>query len=212
MLPAAMLIAAWLAAGRAWRQLLLWCSGFTLLSVLVAASKLAFLGWGIGSESLDFTGISGHTALAVGIFPVGAALALADRSTPVRWSGIMIGALVGLAIGLSRTTLHVHSVSEVVAGATLGGALSAIYFWGSAHAEPARLRPAALGGMLLITLATIHGERAPTQDLLTRLALDLSGREMPHSRTEWQQDAAGRDGHPPSVARQPRGSSAMIEN
>src|SRR5579859_2618182 len=113
MLPAAGLIAAWLAASRAWQQAALWCSGFALLSLLVALSKLAFLGWGIGSEALDFTGISGHTALAVSVFSVGAAVSLGDRRRALRLAGAALGALIGVAIGLSRLALHVHSVSEV---------------------------------------------------------------------------------------------------
>jgi len=212
MLPAAALIAAWLAASRAWRQLLLWCSGFALLSLLVAVSKLAFLGWGIGSEDLDFTGISGHTALAVSIFSVGAALSLADRSRPVRVGGTALGALLGLGIGLSRLALQVHSPSEVAAGAALGATLAAIYFWGSPHAILARLHPAALGGALLLTLITIHGERAPTQGYLTQLALDLSGRSVPHSRADWHSGAAGQDGSPPQLAHRPRVSSALVGN
>ena len=212
MLPAAALIAAWLAAGRAWRRMALWCSGFAVLSLLVAISKLAFLGWGIGSQEIDFTGISGHTALAVSIFSVGAALTLADRPRTLRWGGVILGAAIGLAIGLSRLALHVHSVSEVVAGAALGGALSAIYFWGSAHAVPARLYPAALGAALLITLAGIHGERAPTQDFLTRLALELSGRSVPHSRAEWRAAAASQGDYPPQLALRPPVSSALVGN
>lgn len=209
MLPAAGLIAAWLAASRAWRQAALWCSGFAVLSLVVALSKLAFLGWGIGSEALDFTGISGHTALAVSVFSVGAAVSLGDRHHTLRWGGAVLGALIGMAIGLSRLALHVHSVSEVVAGAALGGALSAICLYGSAHARTARLYPAMLGGMLLLTLATIHGERAPTQDFLTRMALNLSGRSVPHSRAEWHADAAGQGGHPPQLAQRPHESLSV---
>ena len=212
MLPAAALIAAWLAAGRAWRRMVLWCGGFAVLSLLVALSKLAFLGWGIGSQDIDFTGISGHTALAVSIFSVGTALSLADRPPALRWGGIALGAAIGLAIGLSRLALHVHSLSEVAAGATLGAALSAIYFWGSTHAVPARLYPTALGAALLITLAAIHGERAPTQDFLTRLALDLSGRSVPHSRAEWQANAAGRGDYSPQLAQRPTVSSGVVGN
>ncbi len=212
MVPAATLIAAWLAAGRAWRRAALWAGGFAVLSLLVTLSKLAFMGWGIGSEALDFTGISGHTALAVSILSVGAALSLADRDRTLRWSGVVLGAAIGLAIGLSRLELHVHSVSEVVAGAALGGAVAAIYFWRSAHANPARLRPAVLGGILLLTLGITHGHRAPTQDFLTRMALSLSGRSVPHSRAEWQTDAAGQDGHPSQLAQRPPVSSALVGN
>jgi hypothetical protein len=122
------------------------------------------------------------------------------------------GGAIGVAIGVSRLALHVHSVSEVVAGTLLGGAVAAIYFWGSAHANPAKLRPAVLGGILVLILGMTHGHRAPTQDLLTRLALNLSGRSEPHSRTEWQAGVAGQDGHPSQLAERPPNSSALIGN
>jgi len=212
MLPAATLIAGWLVVGQAWRRAVLWCTGFAVLSLLVALSKLAFLGWGIGSEALDFTGISGHTALAVSILSVGAAVSLADRSTVLRRGGVALGATIGLTIGLSRLALHVHSVSEVVAGAALGGGLAAIYFRGTAYANPARLRPAILGGILLLTLGMFHGERAPTQGLLTKMALNLSGRTVPHSRADWQKDAADQEEAPAQLAQRPRDSSAVVGN
>jgi membrane-associated phospholipid phosphatase len=201
MLPAAALIALWLALGRAWLQMALWCSGFAALAALVAISKIAFLGWGIGSETLDFTGISGHTALAVGILSVGADLSLADRGRRVRRVGTALSAAVGVAIGLSRLVLHVHSPSEVAAGATLGAALAAIYIWRATYADPAKLRPATLGILLLLTLATIHGQRAPTQSFLTRVALALSGRAVPYDHADWP---APRSLHPPQVAQRPQ--------
>ncbi len=197
MLPAAVLIALWLALGRAWLRMALWCLGFAVLSALVAISKIAFLGWGIGSEALDFTGVSGHAAFAVAILSVGAALSLADRGRRVRWVGTALGAAIGIAIGLSRLVLHVHSPSEVAAGAILGAVLAAIYIWSATYADPAKLRPATLGIVLVLTLATIHGQRAPTQSFLTRVALALSGQTVPHDHADWP---ATRSLHPPQVA------------
>src|SRR6202012_6027377 len=138
----AALITAWLVGGRAWRRAAFWAGGFAVLSLLVALSKLAFIGWGVGSEALDFTGISGHTALAVCILSVGADACLADLGRRTRLCAAVSGGAIGVAIGVSRLALHVHSVSEVVAGTLLGGAVAAIYFWGSSHANPAKLRPA----------------------------------------------------------------------
>lgn len=185
MLPAAALIALWLAAGRAWRQAALWCLGFGALAALVALSKIAFLGWGLGIEIIDFTGISGHTALAVGVLAVGAAVSLGNRAGPLRLAGAALGASVGIGVGLSRLALHVHSLSEVLVGAIAGIALAIGFLWGSRYANPAKLHPVCLGALLLLTLVTIHGERAPTQQFLTRVALTLSGRPVPYSRETW---------------------------
>ncbi|MEI9984010.1 MAG: phosphatase PAP2 family protein [Aliidongia sp.] len=175
--------------------------GVAVLSALVAISKIAFLGWGIGSEALDFTGVSGHAAFAVAILSVGAALSLADRGRRVRWVGTALGAAIGIAIGLSRLVLHVHSPSEVAAGAILGAVLAAIYIWSATYADPAKLRPATLGIVLVLTLATIHGQRAPTQSFLTRVALALSGQTVPHDHADWPPT---RSLHPPQVAQRPQ--------
>ncbi len=46
-----------------------WALIFGFTGGLVCLSKLAFMGWGIGSERYDFTGFSGHSALAASIWP-----------------------------------------------------------------------------------------------------------------------------------------------
>jgi hypothetical protein len=69
-MPAALIITIWLLTGRLWHLAALWCLLFGIAMLAVVATKIAFLGWGIGSEALDFTGISGHAARATAIFPV----------------------------------------------------------------------------------------------------------------------------------------------
>ena len=64
LLPAAALIALWLASSRrTWPAAALWIVIFGAASTVVLVSKLAFLGWGVGSARFNFTGISGHTML-----------------------------------------------------------------------------------------------------------------------------------------------------
>jgi hypothetical protein len=48
----------------------LWLTALTLAVTVTLATKLLFLGWGIGIASLDFTGVSGHTLLATSILPI----------------------------------------------------------------------------------------------------------------------------------------------
>jgi hypothetical protein len=49
----------------AWR----WLSVLTLVGTAVVMSKLVFTAWGIGIPSLDFTGFSGHSAMAATVWP-----------------------------------------------------------------------------------------------------------------------------------------------
>jgi len=43
---------------------------FGITGAIVSASKLAFMGWGIGIRELDFTGFSGHSALFAAFWPI----------------------------------------------------------------------------------------------------------------------------------------------
>src|ERR1700716_1005135 len=124
MLPAAVAIAAWLIAGGACRMAVWWCLLFTFGLVLVAATKIAFVGWGISISGLDFTGISGHAMRATAIFPVIFYLALRKSPPLARIAGLLLGGMIGLLIGMSRIVLNTHSVSEVVAGCVLGSVIT----------------------------------------------------------------------------------------
>jgi hypothetical protein len=62
--PLAVAILLWLAAAHCRRLALLWSALLGAVIMLVMASKLAFLGWGLGIQALDFTGFSGHAARA----------------------------------------------------------------------------------------------------------------------------------------------------
>lgn len=41
-----------------------WSLLFGITGAIVCASKLAFMGWGLGIRELDYTGFSGHSALS----------------------------------------------------------------------------------------------------------------------------------------------------
>src|SRR4051794_29091837 len=46
-----------------------WIALLGVAVLLTTVSKVAFIGWGIGSAALNFTGISGHTMFAAAIYP-----------------------------------------------------------------------------------------------------------------------------------------------
>src|SRR5271170_6468337 len=68
MAPAGLLIAIWLAISRAWSVAILWLSLFCAAALLVISTKIAFGIWGLGRDSLNFTGISGHAISATSVF------------------------------------------------------------------------------------------------------------------------------------------------
>lgn len=104
-----------------------WALLFGITGAIVCASKLAFMGWGIGIRELDFTGFSGHTALSSAFWPILLWLLCARATPALRFTAVIVGyALAGL-VGYSRLMVHAHSTSEVIAGLLLGAAGSAIF-------------------------------------------------------------------------------------
>jgi membrane-associated phospholipid phosphatase len=186
LLPAALWIAIWLGVRRATRPIaLLWMLLFGVGGALIAASKIAFMGWGIGSATLNFTGFSGHTALSTSVWPVACWLTASRWEHRVRVSAASLGLLFAMLIGLSRLALYAHSKSEVAAGFALGLAVSGCFLW-QQHWRP---HPRVNWTLVLISLATPMiflrpGTPAPAQDALEAIAIRLAGVDRPFTRDD----------------------------
>jgi membrane-associated phospholipid phosphatase len=185
MLPAAAAIAAWLAAGRAWRAVVVWMLVLALASAAVIATKIAFLGWGIGIRSIDFTGFSGHSLLATAVMGIGARLSVQGRSDGIRLLALLLGFAAGIAVGVSRVALEFHSPSEAIAGCLLGICTGVCFVRWSEPLPPPVSAPMRLGAALLLLLLVIHGQRAPTQQWIASFAIYMSGHAEPYTRTVW---------------------------
>lgn len=184
LLPVALLIAFWLASSRRTRSAaVLWVAIFVAASLLVLVSKLAFLGWGVGSARLNFTGISGHTMLSASVWPVALWL-LASRGTHrLRVGMAVFGWLLAACIGVSRLALYAHSASEVVFGYLLGTAVSVGFLALQRRVEHPRLYAPLVALSLLLPLLYLQpGHAAPTHNLIERLAMRLAGTERPYTR------------------------------
>lgn len=183
LLPAGLVILAWLAAGRAWRMAFLWSLLFASGLLVVLATKIAFIGWGLGIESLDFTGVSGHAMRASAVFPVIAWLFLQRSSSRARIAGTLLGIAVGLLITVSRVVLHYHSLSEAVSGWMLGS-LAAFTFIRVGQGLP---RPQVNRWLIALAmmglLPTSYAEPAPTSQWMNAVALYLSGHDRPYVRS-----------------------------
>ncbi|MEI7538528.1 MAG: phosphatase PAP2 family protein [Comamonadaceae bacterium] len=159
-----------------------WLGLLSLASLLTLASKIVFIGWGIGSAWLDFTGLSGHTMFAAAVYPLLLGT-LASRLPP--WgqkAAVAAGFALALLVGMSRLEVGAHSLSEVVVGLLLGGAASAFAI------ARAGLPRSGIGSSLTVLVALwvlitpVHVPPLPTHSLVTRLALSLSGSPVPHTR------------------------------
>lgn len=193
LLPAMALMLAWLLLRhRAWRLAGCWLLSTGVAAGLTTASKIAFIGYGLGSAAWDFTGLSGHAMFAAALLPV--MLRLSEGGLPERWHGrgLAAGWLLALLVAVSRVPVQAHSWSEVIGGFSLGAAASITTLWW-AHAP--RLRVGA--GLLLVlagglSLGVAGAPASRTHDLVTRLSLTLSGRPVPYTRAQLHADAAQR--------------------
>ncbi|VTU16676.1 PAP2 superfamily protein [Variovorax sp. PBL-H6] len=185
LLPVAAWIAVWLGVRTATRPIAWrWLALFGAAGALVAASKIAFMGWGIGSAMLNFTGISGHTMLSASIWPVAFWLVAAHWQPRVRAAAAALGWAFAALIGLSRLAIYAHSKSEVAAGFLLGAAVSGFFLWRQNH-RPPRLHWVLLLISIVSPLLFLRpGTPAPTHDALGVIAVRLAGTDRPFTRDD----------------------------
>ncbi|WP_036113422.1 MULTISPECIES: phosphatase PAP2 family protein [Luteibacter] len=163
-----------------WRDVRRWGFAVATAGGIVCLSKLLFMAWGIGPPGLNYTGFSGHTTLAILVWPSLGALLARDGNVRIRRTAIAAGCLIGAGVAVSRLVLKVHSPSEVWLGALLGTAVMA---WFVRGVEPTlhesrsdarrRILILALGAVAIFVLC--YGRVFPSQHVLKDVALWLSG-------------------------------------
>jgi len=179
-LPAGSAVVGWLVAARARRAALGWALVFGLALGLVAASKVAFLGWATGMPALGYKAASGHAAGFTAAVPTLCWL-LARRCAPAVRGAVALLALAAAAtVALALVRAGQHTVAEAVAGWVIGlsAFLRAVRL---THDVPA---PPAGRALVCVTLASgatawaIHS--VSIGDWMVRLALALSGNPHPY--------------------------------
>ncbi|MFC0229314.1 phosphatase PAP2 family protein [Serratia aquatilis] len=167
------------------RQTWEWTLLFGGVGAVVCVSKLAFMGWGIGSRTFDFTGFSGHSALSASIWPVLLWLLCGRFSSPVRRVAVVAGYLLAAVVGYSRLVIHAHSTSEVITGLALGFVVSSTFLLLQRGSHPPRLSYRKIAAALVLPLILINtGSAAPTQGLLERIAVTIAPIEKPFVRAD----------------------------
>ena len=153
-----------------------WMLAFGFTGAIVLLSKIAFLAWGWGSESLDFTGFSGHTALSACFWPVLAWLAFARSRPGLRRLAVGMAYLLAVFIAISRLMLEAHSASEVILGGIVGSAASGWFLTAARHSGVPRLAAMAFPALcVVVTTIALHGKPAPTTHLLEKSVMRIMG-------------------------------------
>ena len=175
-LPCAILMTFWLMIdqpsrplGRRWLLLLV------SMVMLVVVTKLAYMAWGVGVPSLQFRGLSGHSAMSAIVWPTLMALLAPPDRAKWRWAALALGVTLAIAIGVSRLALHVHSPAEVVSGLAFGVAgVLLLRLSRFTHSVAPRVR-GYLALSLLMVLPLVYGHRFPSDHLLQVVAAQLEG-------------------------------------
>lgn len=162
-------------------QWLLALGGAALVTLV---SKLAFLGWGVGSTSLNFTGVSGHAMFAGALYPLTFGVLASQRARWLQRLAVGLGCCLAVIVGVSRVVVGAHSGSEVVLGLLLGGAVS---MWVIVRSGLPREGVGALIPILVLAwflLSPVHTPQLQTHSWVTRLSLALSGQPAPYTRMD----------------------------
>ncbi len=185
LLPLALLCAlAWARHADKRRAALLWMALLVLAAALTTATKVAFIGFGIGVAAINFTGISGHAMFASAIYPLLMLTLLGAGTVTRRQLALALGCALALLVAVSRVQVGAHSWSEVAAGVLVGGAVTALVL-ALAETGHSVLRPLVPALFLAwMALTPLHLQASSTHSLVTRLALGLSGHVQPYTRTE----------------------------
>jgi membrane-associated phospholipid phosphatase len=176
-----------------------WVLRLAVAAALTTASKLAFIGWGLGSAALDFTGISGHTVFATAIYPWLLAVAVPAAWPQARRAGAWAGLALAVAVGLSRLVVQAHTPSEVLAGWLVGG-WAALPAWrlGAVRSQPG-FWLAPLIGLWFMTTPVV-APPSQSHSMVTRLALGLSGHPRPYTRADLRRARLQSAGAPSATA------------
>ncbi|MYN45544.1 phosphatase PAP2 family protein [Pseudoduganella sp. FT93W] len=184
--PIGVAIAIWLVAGRSWHLTAAWCALFGAGMALVVATKVAFMGWGMGVKAVEFAGFSGHAMRAAAVFPVAFFLLVRNRTLPWRVAATVAGVALAVLIAISRVYVEAHSVSEAVTGCILGLLVAASFIWYASVQQHMVMSRWLLLMCLPIVLIAPRVEPVPAEQWIAQLAMHLSGRDQTYTRAIWR--------------------------
>jgi len=162
---------------RAHRTAFAWAVAIGLCGMSMILLKLGMHACGqvIVSDG-SITSPSGHTAMSTSVY--GALTVLLISNLDRVWTRIvtaLLGLLVIGAIAVSRIMVLAHTPQEVVVGLAVGIVCIGVFALGHRRSRLGKTRLLRLGGIILITLVLLHGQRSNAEILLIQLAGLLRG-------------------------------------
>ena len=151
--PLASAIGATLVAAGAVRPALWWGALFGCSVALVGASKIMYLGWGYGMETICFKALSGHATGATALYPMLGWVLLYRFGERARIAGLAGGLGIGAVVAMLLASTREHSISESAAGWLTGAIVSMVAIRKCGELPP--LRP--LAGVLSFVLVCALG-------------------------------------------------------
>lgn len=188
-MPVALAVALWLALAHCRRLAALWVLLLGALALLVVATKLAFLGWGIGVQALALAGASGHAARAAAIFPVAAYLLLHGSSVRARSAAVLLGALLAAAVAFARVADASHSPAEALLGLVLGLCVAALFMARMRSARDAHPSARVLAASLLLLVLQPALAPVNAEQWITAAALLAARHDSVYQRDSWTRDS-----------------------
>jgi hypothetical protein len=180
-LPAAGAIAAWLLAAHAWRAVLVWGAAFGLALALVAATKIAFMGWDTGMPALHYQALSGHATGFTAVCPTACYLLAQRYGRLARATAAGVALVLGAVVAAALVHAGEHSPAEAIAGWAIG---AGTFLLGVHLASPMPAPPfgqAATVALLAFALTAWTIRSLPIGYWMIKLALALSGNHAPFS-------------------------------
>jgi hypothetical protein len=179
-IPAAGAIAAWLLAARAWRAAAGWLLVFGLAIGVVAATKIAFIGWATGLPALQFKAVSGHATGFTAAFPTLCWL-LAQRCSPRVRAAVALAALaLAERVAAALVQAGEHTWTEAAAGWLIGAAVFVCALRLTADVPAVPPLAATSAALLAFGVTAWVVEHAPLNHWMIAVALVLSGNSSPH--------------------------------
>jgi len=183
LLPAMLAMALWLIhRSNARRVVALWLGLTAIAATITTATKVAFIGWGLGFAPLNFTGISGHAMFATAVLPVLARACASTADDHWHRPSLILGYVLAALVTVSRVATGAHSVSEALFGFALGGAASAAVLALAAMPHTPLPRTLLAGVALWLAITSVSAPPSRTHDWVTHLSLAVSGHERPYTR------------------------------
>ena len=177
--------------GRPQRRVALqWAAIVATSLLLVAASKIAFYGWGTGIRRWNLTCFSGHTVSALLAWPALLMLMVPVRMRALRIVLLAAGIVIAVCVGWSRVSLGAHPISEIIAGALLG-AVAAVCIVRALWNQALDGRAIAVLAALVLVLAALNEtalKRPHAERWFQKVGDTLSGADGPVGRAEWRRD------------------------